>query len=50
MDKLFILIPELVVFLLSGCEDGKVNFSTVDQGFQFREEALNEILTNLPSY
>jgi predicted Zn-dependent protease len=50
MKKLFFVLPILAVCLLVSCDDGKVNFFTVDQDMQFGEEVLAEILADPVAY
>lgn len=50
MKKLFVFVPVLAVLLFGGCDDGKVNFFTVDQDVQFGEEVLAEILADPITY
>ena len=50
MKKLFIIVPLLAVLLLSGCDDGKVNFFTVDQDIEFGEETLAQIMADPVTY
>ncbi|GAO30293.1 hypothetical protein JCM15548_12554 [Geofilum rubicundum JCM 15548] len=50
MKKLFFLFPVLAALLLGSCDDGKVNFFTVNQDIQFGEEVLAEILADPATY
>ncbi len=50
LKKLFFLFPVLAVLLFGSCEDGKVNFFTVNQDIQFGEEVYAEILANPAAY